>query len=267
LTYINVILLRLYARLERPLLRLNYAVVRIRWAHWAPLRWLIGRLLLEPLSAMGAVGQPVTPAEAAELVRDAEREGALAIGPCGCRSVHRGCAHPLRTDTAIFAGASAWQAAFPVEYERTTGADVLSTMEACRRLGMIQVLYRTGMRVPVEEAQADGGGAHAQADLGRSQGMSAYALCNCCSDGCLPLLNRRFYPGYRFLEGAYVAVVDAGRCNGCGDCVKLCPFDARRPADAGIVAGCLGCGLCAERCPQGAVDMAIRADSPLRSRQ
>ena len=252
---IDRILLRLYARLERPLLRLNFAIVRARWTYWPPLRWLIGRLFLDPLSKLGAVGQPITPAEAAALVREAEREGALAIGPCGCRSVHHGCSHPLRTDTVIFAGAPAWQAAFPAEYERTTAADVLATMEACRRLGMIQVLYQTGMSAP--------GGAGKE----ESQDVRPYVLCNCCADGCVPLLNRRFYPAYRFLPGAHVAVVDAGRCSGCGDCITLCPFDARRPDDAGIVAGCLGCGLCSERCLQGAVDMMSRGDSPLRSGQ
>ena len=230
------LLLKLYTRLERPLLLWNYRVVRSRLAWWPPLRWLISRLFLRPLSSAGAIGRPMTLDEAKQMAQRAARAGALAIGPCGCRSVHHGCSHPVRTDVLIYAGVPAWSATFPQQYKPATAAEVVALFEACRRQDMIQVAWRSGM----------GGG--------------SYAICNCCADGCVPLLNRRFDPSYRYEAGAFVATVDMTRCTACGICTSVCPFGAAVPA-SGNVAGCLGCGLCAERCPAGAIEMMRRPAS------
>ena len=43
--------------------------------------------------------------------------------------------------------------------------------------------------------------------------------------------------------------VDAGRCNGCGACVRGCPMDVRRGGDR----ECISCGRCAALCDQGAI--------------
>jgi ferredoxin len=76
------------------------------------------------------------------------------------------------------------------------------------------------------------------------------------------------------------AVVDAGRCSGCGRCVSACPLDLisletefpagrgrkRAQIDASL---CLGCGVCARACPLGALAMAGRGRrhiTPLNTR-
>jgi len=50
-------------------------------------------------------------------------------------------------------------------------------------------------------------------------------------------------------------IVDKNKCNGCGRCVKLCPFNQIKIVDdlAIIDAGCTMCGVCQESCPVGAI--------------
>jgi len=50
-------------------------------------------------------------------------------------------------------------------------------------------------------------------------------------------------------------IVDQNRCNGCGRCVRLCPFNQIKIVDrlAIIEAGCTMCGVCQESCPKGAI--------------
>ena len=54
-----------------------------------------------------------------------------------------------------------------------------------------------------------------------------------------------------------VAVVDAARCVGCGDCIPVCPYTAiaRGPEEKAQInaALCLGCGTCVATCPSGAI--------------
>ena len=58
---------------------------------------------------------------------------------------------------------------------------------------------------------------------------------------------------------AITAFVDEDVCNGCGTCVKLCPYNAIRKDEGGIARVndvlCKGCGVCAASCPEKAIDM------------
>jgi dihydroorotate dehydrogenase (fumarate) len=46
--------------------------------------------------------------------------------------------------------------------------------------------------------------------------------------------------------------LDASICTGCGTCVGVCPYEARRSPD-GVGEACRGCGLCVSVCPTGAL--------------
>ncbi len=50
-------------------------------------------------------------------------------------------------------------------------------------------------------------------------------------------------------------IVDKNKCNGCGKCVNLCPFNQITIIDrlAIIEVGCTMCGVCQELCPTGAI--------------
>jgi hypothetical protein len=138
------LLLAIYARLERPLLRFNYWLVRsplVRWPVTRQLLWL-GAFL--PISYAGAAGQPMTADEAVELLQTAGEEGVIAVGPCGCRTVHRGCDHPTHTDFAVYEGVEAWSRAYPAQYQAVSLAKAEAIVRDCRSRGMMQVFYRTG---------------------------------------------------------------------------------------------------------------------------
>jgi ferredoxin len=81
--------------------------------------------------------------------------------------------------------------------------------------------------------------------------VNEYVICNCCTDGCVPyILNRSLgQPVFPLIRGEWRAEVDPTLCRGCGECVAICPFSARRLKDGvSEVLDCFGCGLCAAGC-------------------
>lgn len=62
-------------------------------------------------------------------------------------------------------------------------------------------------------------------------------------------------------DAKIVAVIDRGRCAGCGVCVGFCPEEAIRIDDIATVdpIGCTGCGSCVEACPNGAISLSDEA--------
>ena len=55
-----------------------------------------------------------------------------------------------------------------------------------------------------------------------------------------------------------------GKCIGCGECVEICPVQASRLTDAGIVTDhnlCIRCGQCAAVCPAAATEMSGRYET------
>ena len=69
-----------------------------------------------------------------------------------------------------------------------------------------------------------------------------------------------------------VSVVDPDKCNGCGICERVCPYDAIHLVEVdgvikaqNIPASCKGCGLCAASCPSKAVDMCHFSQHQIRA--
>lgn len=52
-----------------------------------------------------------------------------------------------------------------------------------------------------------------------------------------------------------MAVVDKNKCDGCGECVDVCPVDAieLQSEKAVINDECIDCGICVETCPNQAI--------------
>jgi heterodisulfide reductase subunit A len=69
------------------------------------------------------------------------------------------------------------------------------------------------------------------------------------------------------------AQVDAAKCNGCGDCLKVCPFSAvtmaARPGGISLSVIdpllCTGCGNCISICPVGAVTVSGWTDAQIEA--
>jgi ferredoxin len=92
-------------------------------------------------------------------------------------------------------------------------------------------------------------------------------LCNCALPGCMAMrttLNHRTPVMFR---GESLARIDESACVGCGECVKICPFDAYRPHKRKTKARidprkCYGCGICRAVCVKGAITLVDRASVP-----
>ena len=86
-------------------------------------------------------------------------------------------------------------------------------------------------------------------------------VCACCSCCCMMLGAHKMLPRpVDFWISNYHAVIDAGNCSGCGDCVERCQVDAlSMDEDADIAAvnldRCIGCGVCVPACPLDAIHL------------
>jgi NAD-dependent dihydropyrimidine dehydrogenase PreA subunit len=84
-----------------------------------------------------------------------------------------------------------------------------------------------------------------------------YAICNCCPCCCGAMRAHRH--GVPMLASSgYVAQVSADRCSGCGQCHRVCPFDAVSMVKKAAVvkaSACMGCGLCISHCKRKALSL------------
>jgi len=89
--------------------------------------------------------------------------------------------------------------------------------------------------------------------------------CNCCGCCCWNLgpIQRREIPRDVIIATYFITEVDEEICDGCGNCVDICPVNAITIADDLAVIDkdwCVGCGLCATRCPLEATKLVRRPD-------
>ena len=81
-----------------------------------------------------------------------------------------------------------------------------------------------------------------------------YAICNCCSCCCGAM--QAMFNGIPMLApSGYAVSIDRSKCQGCGTCIRFCPFKALRLEDGKPVVDdtkCMGCGVCVSKCEPGA---------------
>ena len=237
--------------IEIPFLKTCYHVLRGKWS-WLGRKEMVKKLarvlLAKPFGYLGDTARPI-PYD--ELIRTIDEvDGPIAVGPCRCRMGHRACDHPLETDIVMRSGFHAWTKAFPNDYRQITKEEVKAIVTQCHELGMFHMVF-----------------IHCPVNL-----YNEYAICNCCTCGCVPyIINRDLGQlHYPLIDGYFMAVTDRDRCVGCGECVEVCPFEARKLGEgkAKTAANCFGCGLCRYACPEGAIRMKqLRDPLPPRDEQ
>jgi ferredoxin len=91
-------------------------------------------------------------------------------------------------------------------------------------------------------------------------------ICNCDYPDCIPIRLRVDYGlNYQLTKGEYICETDYERCNGCGECLGRCQFNALKyeatidkPNIDPMV--CFGCGLCMTACNRGAIRLVPRSE-------
>ena len=90
-------------------------------------------------------------------------------------------------------------------------------------------------------------------------------ICNCDYPDCLAIRNRIDYGlEYSLTKAEYFCEVDYAQCNGCGECLGRCQFNALKFESTidkpNIDAmNCYGCGLCLSACNRQAIKLTPRA--------
>jgi len=95
-------------------------------------------------------------------------------------------------------------------------------------------------------------------------------ICNCDRTDCLGLRTQLRDRIQTLFRAETVAVADPDRCNGCRECLRICPFgamaySAARRRVAVDPKGCFGCGICRSVCPRNALSLRARSDTPSAS--
>lgn len=98
-----------------------------------------------------------------------------------------------------------------------------------------------------------------------------YAICNCCSCCCGAMQAHRCGTPMLAPSG-YTAKINTVQCTGCGECYRICPFQAlifKSKRMRVLPANCMGCGLCTSVCPNQAIELLPDADKgePLEIRK
>lgn len=162
----------------------------------------------------------------------------IAVGSCICKVALNRRKDPLDVDVVILAGIKAWA-------ERKPGYRYISSEELKRyllewnKIGLIHSVYACCR-----------------------MGKLTFVICNCDPEICVPV---RCYKTWRaaLFKGPKVAVVDGSLCQGCGECVKVCAFEASSLQNGKAFVDeekCMGCGVCLRFCKGNARKLVPRED-------
>jgi len=90
--------------------------------------------------------------------------------------------------------------------------------------------------------------------------------CNCCGCCCWSVgtIRKKRIPRDVLMATYFLRETDREKCNGCGQCVEVCPVQViKMEGDFPVVDRdwCIGCGVCAVPCPTSAVKLVRKSDA------
>jgi ferredoxin len=206
----------------------------------------IGRVLAhEAALPAEETGQVLDYERAGEVIRSASH---IAVGLCYCRHkmLHQGraCSAPLdNCMTLNIAAQSLIRHGNARSIDACEGLDIL---QQARELNLVQCADNVQKEVNF--------------------------ICHCCGCCCEAMIAaRRLAIPNALYTTNFIQRSDAGLCNGCGNCARVCPIEAismipvncsddqaRKQATVNEEL-CLGCGVCVGNCPVGAIRLHHRA--------
>ena len=219
-----------------------------------PLR-LVHRIV-DRLCSITIATTVVTHDEIIEFIKGLPDDFAIAVGPCACR-IHT--AEMLGLDAKDLSVGN-------LEFCRQTPLNVDIQIAKCgEKFGALET-YRPISKEELLDLEAECFNMGLVANIYQMMGGEA-GICHCSAATCVPFLANEAvkWKSSVIKKGKYVAGTDRNACNGTGNCVKVCHFNARK-----VVAReeklfstvdsdrCYGCGLCAEVCPEKAISMTLR---------
>ena len=158
----------------------------------------------------------------------------IAVWDCSCRATKENPCKPI--DVCLIVGEPF--ASFVLEH-KTNNARKISQEEA----------------VEIIKAEDDRGHIHT-AWFKDAMGDRFYAICNCCKCCCAAM--SAFRVGVPIIApSGYVSEIGED-CNGCGQCIDFCQFEALTLKDERaevIYDKCMGCGVCVTKCPIDAISL------------
>ena len=179
-----------------------------------------------------------------------KKAGTILLMDCPCRTTN-GCENHDVELGCTWLGEGAGK----VDLSRWPGARLATKKEALERE---RLAYENGL-VPHMGKLRDDAKAYNVMDY-ENKFMS---ICHCCSCCCVVALMKYGPSEYKDvvkrMEGVEVKV-DRDICLGCGECFKVCIYDAMKMKENMAMIDqkdCKGCGRCEMVCPNGAISIAI----------
>ena len=174
----------------------------------------------------------------------------IVLMDCPCRKANKCKDHDYKIGCTWLGKAAA-----RIEVKNFSGAHHATVEEALERE---RLAYENGLVPHLGRLRADSWKYGVLPDTGHFM-----SLCHCCS--CCCILSTIKYGTssikkiLKRMEGVTVNV-NRDMCVGCGECFKVCIYDAMKMVDDKAKIDqdtCLGCGRCASKCPNQAITIMI----------